>query len=83
MFHRLRTKGSALRHRPFVFLAQQDRPDETDHRGRVREDPDDVRPPLDFFVEALERVGAVELPLVLKREVPVGQDIFRGVLQDR
>jgi hypothetical protein len=39
---------------PFVVLLGQDRADEADDRVAVREDPDDVGPSPDFFVEAFD-----------------------------
>lgn len=41
---------------PFVVLFEQQRADETDDGVVVGEDADDVGPPLDFAVEALDRV---------------------------
>ena len=54
---------AALGHRPLVVLLQQDRPNEPNHRGGIREDVDDVRPPLDLPVEAFERVRAGQFSL--------------------
>jgi hypothetical protein len=34
-------------------------------------------------VQVLERVRAVQLPLMLDRQVPVRQDVFSGILQQR
>ena len=73
--------SEACSHRPLVVLLQQDRPHEPNHRGGIREDADDVRPPFDLLVEAFERVRAVQLSLMLEREMAVGQDVLGGLLQ--
>jgi hypothetical protein len=58
----LKYRRSATVH--FIVLFEQDRPDQPDHRGRSRKDPDDVRAALDFFVQPFQRIGAVELPVI-------------------
>ena len=55
--------------------------DEPNHGRRIRKDPHDIRSPLDFLVQPLQRIGAVELPLVLDGQVPIRQDVFRRVLE--
>ena len=52
--HRLGADVAPVRHRPFVVLLHQDRPDQAQPRRRIREYPDDVRPPLDRLVQPLE-----------------------------
>ena len=46
---------------PLVVLFEEDRADQADDRVLVGEDADDVGAPLHLLVEALERVGAVQL----------------------
>jgi hypothetical protein len=48
-----------------VVLLGEQRADEADHGGVVREDPDDVGAPADLLVDPLERVRAAELGPVL------------------
>jgi hypothetical protein len=48
-------------HRPFVVLLQQDGADQAGDGGLVGEDADDLGAALDLAVEALDRVGGVEL----------------------
>jgi hypothetical protein len=50
---------------PLVTLLEQQRANEPRDRGFVGEDPDDVRAPLDLGVEPLQRVGRVDLLVVL------------------
>ena len=50
---------------PFVVLFEQDGADEADDGGLVGEDADDLGAPLDLAVEALERIGRVQLGAVL------------------
>ena len=46
-------------------------------------DADDVRPPLEFFVQSLQRIRAVQLALVLDRQVAVREDVLGGVQEQR
>ena len=46
---------------PLVVLLQQHGADQADDRGLVGEDADDVGPALDLLVQALQRVGGVQL----------------------
>ena len=50
---------------PFVVLFEQEGADEADDGVLVGEDADDVGAPLDLAVEALDRVGRVQLGAVL------------------
>ncbi len=52
-----------------VVLLEQDRADEADDGVIIGEDADDLGPALDFAVEALDRVGRVQLGAVLLRKV--------------
>src|SRR6266481_7876292 len=62
-------RGDQLRHHvnlqiavlqlPFIVLLEQYRADQPNNGGLIGEDADDIGAPLDLFVEALERVGAV------------------------
>jgi hypothetical protein len=54
---------------PLVVLLEQDRPDEAGDGGLVGEDADDLGAALDLAIEALERVGRVELCPVLGGKV--------------
>ena len=59
------------------------------HRGQadqtlvVGEDPDDVGPPADLTVEALERIGRAQLAPVVGREGIEGQDLLFGLFEQR
>lgn len=72
---------SGTLHGPFVVLFKQQGADESDDRGFVGEDADDLAATLDLAVEALERVGGVELRAVLGREAHVGQHIGFGLIE--
>ena len=50
---------------PFVILFEQQGADEADDGGLVGEDADDLAAPLDFPVQAFERVCAVDLGAML------------------
>jgi len=56
-------------------LLEQDGAEEADDAGLVGEAADHVGPTLDLLVEALERVGAVQLGAVPGREGRAGQDV--------
>ena len=45
---------------PLVVLLEQDSADQPGDAGFVGEDADDIGAPLDLFVKAFERVGAVQ-----------------------
>src|SRR3954471_5480424 len=62
-------------HGPFVVLFEQDCADEPGDGGFVGEDADDVGAALDLAVEALERVGRVQLGPVDGGEGHVGEDV--------
>jgi hypothetical protein len=83
LLHRFGTAVPSLGHRPFVVLLEQNGGDEPDDRLRCREDPDDIRPPLDLLVQAFERIRAMQLSLMLERQVPVRQNVFGGILEQR
>lgn len=80
LLHRFRAEVASLGDRPLVVLLQQNRADQPDHRLRRGEDPDDIRPTLDLLIQALERIRAVQLSLMLEREVPVREDVFGRLL---
>jgi hypothetical protein len=65
---------------PFVVLLEQQSADETGDGGFVGEDADDFGAALDLAIEALDRVGRVQLGAVLGREGHVGQDVGLGVV---
>jgi hypothetical protein len=69
--------------RPFVVLLEQQGADEADEGGLVGEDADDFAVPLDFAVEAFERVCAVDLDPVLGGKAHVGQDVGLGIVHQR
>lgn len=83
LLHRLRTEVAALGHRPFVVLLEQNRPDEPNDGLRRRKNADNVRPPLNLFVQPFERIRTVQLPLMLEWQMAVGQDVFGGVPEQR
>ena len=58
-------RSSGVRPPSFVILSEQDGADAPDHGRRGRQEPDDVRAALDLIVEQLQRVRAVQLPLML------------------
>ena len=51
--------------------------------GLVGEDADDFGATLDLAVEALDRVGAVQLGATLRREGHAGQDVGLGLVHER
>jgi hypothetical protein len=51
--------------RPFVVLFEQQRPDQADDGGLVREDTDHLGAPLDLAVEPLDGIGRVQLGAML------------------
>jgi hypothetical protein len=74
---------SAALNRPFVVLFEQQRADQVRNGIFVGEDADDVGAPLDLAVEALDRIGAVQLGTVLGREGHVGEHVGFGLVQKR
>jgi predicted thioesterase len=66
---------------PFVVLLEQDRSDEANDGVLIGEDADHLGPPLDLAVEALDRVGRVQLGPMLEREAHVGKYIGLGLVQ--
>lgn len=42
----------------------------------------DLRPPFDSFVQAFERIRAVQLALMVEGQMAVRQDVFRGLRED-
>jgi hypothetical protein len=82
--HHRQSKPFAKRGRSIhVILFEQDGADQPHDAGLVREDADDVGPPLHLLVEAFERIGAVQLGAVLGREGHVGQHIVFAVVHQR
>src|SRR3546814_13445541 len=65
---------------PFIVLLQQQGADQAGDGGLVGKDPDHLAAALDLAVEALERVGGMELGAVLGREAHVGQHIGLGIV---
>ena len=65
---------------PLVVLLEQDGADEADDGGLVGEDADDLGAALDLAVEALERVGRVQLGPVRRREGHVGEHVVLGLV---
>jgi hypothetical protein len=74
--HRSNAEVATVRDLPFVVLFGEQGPDEAQERGPVREDADDVGPPLDLLVEPLEWVRRVEPAPVLRWEMEVGKQIL-------
>jgi len=64
--------------RPFVVLLQHQRSDKTSDGGLIRKDTYDIGAALDLFVEALKRIGRMDLPLVGLRESLVRQYVVFG-----
>jgi hypothetical protein len=65
----LRTFGTevgAFGHGPLIVLFRANGADQPDHRLRGRKNADDVRSSLDLLIQALKRVRAVQLPLMLE-----------------
>ena len=60
---------------PFVALLEQDGAYQACDGGFVREDAVDLGAALDLAVQALQRVGGVQLGSVLNREGHVGQHV--------
>lgn len=46
------------------------------------EDANDVGAPLDLAVDALDRIGRVQLGAILRREGHAGEDIGLGLIQE-
>lgn len=67
---------------PFVVLLERDRAGEADEGVIIGEDADDPGPALDFAVEALDRVGRVQLDEVLLREGHVGENGSLGIIHE-
>lgn len=67
---------------PLVVLLQQHAADEPDDRCFIGEDSNDVGAELDLLVEALDRVGGVDLCPLLGGESPVGKDIDLAVADE-
>jgi hypothetical protein len=57
---------------PFIGLLEQHCSDQPNDRGFIGENAHYVGATLDFFVEPLEWIGAVQLASVLLREVELG-----------
>ena len=53
-------------------MFEQDGADQSDDAGLIGEDTDDIGASFDFFIEALEWVGAVQFGAVLGREGQAG-----------
>src|SRR5262249_60366737 len=65
---------------PLIVLLEQDRADEANDCILVGEDADDIGAPLDLAIEALERVGGMQLGAVLAWEAHVGKDVRLGLV---
>ena len=65
---------------PFIVLLEQERPDQSCHRGLVGEYADHIAAALNLAVEPFERIGAVQLDPVLCGETHVGQHVRLGVV---
>lgn len=61
---------------PLVVLLDQERSDQTDCRGVVGEDADDVRATGDLLVDALDVVGGAQLRPVGLREAVEGEEVL-------
>jgi len=68
--------------RPFVVLLEQDRADQANDGILIGEDADDFRSPLDLAVEALDRVGRVQLGAVLRRKAHIGEHVGLGFIHE-
>ncbi|CCV09213.1 hypothetical protein MESS2_900003 [Mesorhizobium metallidurans STM 2683] len=73
---------SGALHGAFVVLFEQDRANQADDDVIIWEDADDLGAPLDLAVEALDRVGRVQLGAVLLEESHVDQHVGLGVVHD-
>jgi hypothetical protein len=65
-----------------VIRLQQHGPDQLDDRRLAREDADHIGPPLDLLVEALERIGGVQLGPVPDGEGHVGQHVVLALVHE-
>ena len=63
-------------------MFEQDRAYEANDGLLVGEDADHLGPPLDLAVEALDRVGRVQLGSMLRREGHVGEHIDLGLVEE-
>lgn len=68
---------------PFLSLLHQDGANEAADRRLVWEDPDDIGPPLDLAVEALDRIRGMKLGSMLLRKGHVGQHVLLGSIHER
>ena len=67
---------------PLVVLLEQDGADQPDDGRLVREDADDIGPPLDLLVQPLQRVRAVQLGPVLDGKGHVGEHLVLSVVHE-
>ena len=67
---------------PFVVLFEEDGSHKTDDGVLVGEDADDISASLDLTVEALDRVGGVQLGTVLGWESHVGKHVRLGLIEE-
>jgi hypothetical protein len=65
-----------------VVLFEQDSADQADDGVVVWEDADDLGAALDFAIDALDRVGRVQLDAMLPGESHVGQHVGLGLVHD-
>src|SRR5215813_10730074 len=65
---------------PLIVLLEQDRADEANDCILVWEDADDIGASLDLAIEALERVGGMQLGAVLAWEAHVGKNVRLGLV---
>ena len=73
----LATRGRSIH----VVLLEQDRPDQAGDRGLVGEDADHLGAALDLAVDALQRIGRVDLGPVLLGEAHVGEHVLLGFIK--
>src|SRR5512132_2902238 len=68
-------------HRPLIVLLEENGADQASDRSLVGEDADHVGASLDLAVDALERIGRVDLGPVLPRERHVREDVLLGLVK--
>lgn len=64
---------------PLALLLDRNSPSQADHAVSIGEEADNIRATTDLSVQPFQRIGGVQLPLVLARKGHVGQDALFSV----
>ena len=68
---------------PFIVLFEEQGTDQSDDGVVVGKDADDLCPPLDLAIQALDRICAVKLGPVLPGKGHVGKHVLLGAVHER